>query len=366
MTDQFYYNAYSGLAWAYNKKKNKEPEVAYQYILIAGKYLSSNEQADVPFYYLIDKSYILKNLKRYDEVLDNLYQAEKLLTEQQKHDNDWNYLIVLSLRASVYFAQGHFESAYQLASNYIQRFVTVQTHENVKAIQDVRLKFESEQADLQKKILEKQRSMQNIKLSTSQAQNQVHQRYVWLSGILVLLLVFGVVRLVRGQKRLLYLSRIDGLTGIANRHRLEQLGELEFADAHHQKRTFCVLMIDIDNFKRINDQFGHKVGDEVLIKLSQLVIEGLREGEHFGRYGGEEFLLILSNTDINKGVMIAERLRSAVNEYHWQAQHCPNITVSIGVACFKPLLDHCFSDLIKRADELMYQAKNTGRNRVCG
>jgi diguanylate cyclase (GGDEF)-like protein len=123
-------------------------------------------------------------------------------------------------------------------------------------------------------------------------------------------------------------------------------------------------MIDIDHFKTINDRHGHLAGDAVLMQLAQIFREALRSIDIAGRYGGEEFLVILGQTGIRKAVMTAERIRSAVEQHEFIHQNLRlHVTISAGVAEITPA-DDSEKSLIGRADHALYKAKGAGRNRV--
>jgi diguanylate cyclase (GGDEF)-like protein len=124
-------------------------------------------------------------------------------------------------------------------------------------------------------------------------------------------------------------------------------------------------MLDIDHFKAINDRFSHTVGDEVLRKLARSLRQQLRDVDLSARFGGEEFVLLLPDTDAPGARQVAEKVRLAVEEGTWGTVH-PElaVTVSVGVAMLAPGDDA--TDLLARADAMLYRAKQSGRNRVCG
>lgn len=161
------------------------------------------------------------------------------------------------------------------------------------------------------------------------------------------------------------LSMKDPLTHLANRrYGLERL-EQEWALAHrHQEKTLSVLMIDIDRFKRINDQFGHDQGDSVLKLVAGILDRAVRTGDLPCRLGGEEFLVICPDTDLKAAKSLAERIREFIQQ---DSLPLPSgrmqVTVSIGVSEFQPGMA-CPAELVRRSDEAMYMAKNSGRNRV--
>jgi diguanylate cyclase (GGDEF)-like protein/PAS domain S-box-containing protein len=158
----------------------------------------------------------------------------------------------------------------------------------------------------------------------------------------------------------------DFLTSIANRRHLIDNAEREFARARRYDHPLSVLMLDIDRFKRINDTFGHPVGDEVVKAMAQLCKEALREIDHLGRMGGEEFAILLPETVGEEAARVAERIRQAVEAFVVDIDGLtPGIsfTVSIGVACLI-LKDQGFDQMLMRADRALYKAKQAGRNCV--
>lgn len=159
------------------------------------------------------------------------------------------------------------------------------------------------------------------------------------------------------------LATTDALTQVWNRRHLLTLGQQEFHRAKRYHRDLSVLMIDIDYFKKINDSYGHTVGDKLLTTLAQTILKSMRSVDHFGRFGGEEFLVFLPETDGQAAVHVAERIREiAANLVISSSETDVSVTVSIGIATYTK--DLTTETLIKRADEALYQAKNQGRNRV--
>lgn len=160
------------------------------------------------------------------------------------------------------------------------------------------------------------------------------------------------------------LSSTDRLTGLYNRGHWE--GSLKAAYARHQRygNALSLVMLDIDHFKRVNDTYGHQAGDQVIVQVAALLHEHVRESDVAGRYGGEEFGVVLSDTDQAGARIFAERLRQAVEallvQYNGQDIR---FTISLGVADLStPANDH--AELIARADQALYTSKKTGRNRV--
>jgi diguanylate cyclase (GGDEF)-like protein len=124
-------------------------------------------------------------------------------------------------------------------------------------------------------------------------------------------------------------------------------------------------MLDVDNFKAINDTFGHKVGDDVLRDIARLGLNTMRITDCFGRFGGEEFICLLPETPQEQAFDIAERLRVIIQDHQWDYKNLEKVTASIGVASYRKEHTDSFLKLLKDADITMYQAKSQGRNRVC-
>lgn len=153
----------------------------------------------------------------------------------------------------------------------------------------------------------------------------------------------------------------DHLTGLANRRRFERQLEREVTRTLRYGHPFCLLLLDIDHFKTVNDTYGHDVGDEAIRRLANSLQAGTRGIDLAARIGGEEFAIILPETDFNNGVDVAERLRLAIKATEIpQVRH---ITASFGVAEF-PLCAQTGRELIAAADAAMYEAKRGGRDRV--
>jgi two-component system cell cycle response regulator len=156
----------------------------------------------------------------------------------------------------------------------------------------------------------------------------------------------------------------DGLTNLANRKQLDTVLSEELPRAQRHGRHLSLLMIDIDHFKKINDTFGHLTGDSVLRGLATALTKRLRPNDKLGRFGGEEFCLVLPETSLSSAVRIAEDLRSIVAHQTFAAEGQEiHVTVSMGAAAATPTMT--VEQLYKAADEMLYKAKASGRNRVC-
>lgn len=160
------------------------------------------------------------------------------------------------------------------------------------------------------------------------------------------------------------LAKTDELTGISNRRNFYFLAEREFNLANRSKRNFALLILDIDRFKTINDTYGHPIGDEVIKYVAQECTRNLRQEDLCARWGGEEFVIFMSESDLSEAIIVANRIRDNVENQPLQINSGNvNLTVSIGVSVYHQQ-DENLDKTISRADKALYQAKKTGRNKV--
>jgi len=184
-------------------------------------------------------------------------------------------------------------------------------------------------------------------------------------------MVAGIVFDVTEQKRmeqlladqnqqLLELSRVDFLTKVFNRRALYEKLEYEISRSERYLYPFSILMVDIDYFKKVNDTYGHLTGDRILVQVAEMIGNTIRKTDIFGRYGGEEFLLILPEIDRQSGIVVAEKIRKSIQD----ATFAENIkiTASLGLVEYKH--GTSIDDLVNAADSMLYAAKKNGRNRV--
>jgi two-component system cell cycle response regulator len=156
----------------------------------------------------------------------------------------------------------------------------------------------------------------------------------------------------------------DGLTTLYNHQHFYTRIEEEFSRATRYGTPLSCLFFDIDNFKNVNDQYGHVCGDEVLRQIGRMLTNLIRESDIAARYGGEEFVILLPNASAEGALDLSERLRAAIGEIDVSQMDGKNITVSIGIATYVGGNMQSYEQLIRLADKAMYQSKNAGKNRV--
>lgn len=181
----------------------------------------------------------------------------------------------------------------------------------------------------------------------------------------VLLVLFLIFRFYEGSRseafaELARISTIDKLTGIYNRAKLDDMLEQHMELMGRSEQPLSIMLLDLDHFKVVNDQFGHLQGDKVLQEVTKVIKRAIRKTDQFGRWGGEEFMLICPNTNAENAAFLAEKLRVAVQDYDWQL--ALPITMSIGITEITERQSSV--QALQAADKALYLAKNNGRNRV--
>lgn len=175
-------------------------------------------------------------------------------------------------------------------------------------------------------------------------------------------------RLAAANLELQKLSSLDGLTGVANRRRFDEILRQEWHRAMRHSTSLSLILLDIDYFKRFNDTYGHQSGDDCLRRVAQaLEKSACRLTDTLARYGGEEFVAILPETGAKGAVNVAEQMRRCIQELripHKASDVDEHVTISVGVATMVPERDHNEEDLIAAADKALYTAKESGRNQV--
>ena len=192
---------------------------------------------------------------------------------------------------------------------------------------------------------------------------------VAILGFLVYLCILAMKRWTERESLYLEMSTTDGLTRLSNRNFFINRGQEEIARTREQtlpsSPSLACIMIDLDHFKQINDTWGHHAGDQVLIAASKVMMRNARKTDEVGRYGGEEFAMLLPGTSLKRAAQIAERIRRKISDMNVIVDGSNiEVTASFGVACFPSTDIDNMEDLLKAADKALYEAKETGRNKV--
>lgn len=165
---------------------------------------------------------------------------------------------------------------------------------------------------------------------------------------------------ITDKKRIEELSITDSLTKLSNRLKIDEILEKQVEIFYRYKTPFSIILFDLDNFKMTNDTFGHDVGDYALKTVAKIVKENIRKTDEVGRWGGEEFIVICSNTKSDNSYILAENIRKAIENYTFKK--IGKLTVSLGVTEFNK--SDNINTLFKRVDKCLYDAKKTGKNKT--
>jgi len=220
--------------------------------------------------------------------------------------------------------------------------------------------------DLDNKVLQQNLEIKELNLINTQEEKQFIYYSLILVSIFVLSLLGFILYLLKIQRKFKIYARTDGLTGIANRRFILELGTQLLIKAKPPELPLSILLFDIDNFKQINDEQGHHVGDKAIKLIVKSAKTCLRKVDKIGRIGGDEFLLLLPETKAEEAKNIAERIRADVEKSTQQAFNDLNLKekISVSIGIIPAGVDDSLEGLIIRADEALYQAKNLGRNVV--
>lgn len=222
--------------------------------------------------------------------------------------------------------------------------------ESAAALKDLSGSYEDLKADYEE-----------IKTAYEELAGATYDSFVDMNNLMI-----SRLRAEMARKRAELMSTTDYLTGVLNRRAFENQLEAEINRSKRESRPLGLILCDIDNFKVINDTYGHQIGDLVLKKIAMLLVRKRRSYDFIGRYGGEEFVLCLPGAKNEEVLKIAERLRLAVEQHHIPVPgfHHVNVSASFGVATLIQDGEDDLLSLIRRADEALYQAKAAGKNCV--
>ena len=328
--------------------------VAEQYLLLVTQALLKNKATD--------KGNDGENSR---DIIVLLEQATKLsaqIFEPQLHQP--NFLQLHLILAENYAQQGQFDLAYLEKKSYLKKYHSYRKEKRLAMIASLEQSFEVNDKKASNSLLASQNQLKVRRVAEVQDQKATQQYNFTLiiSTAIVFMLLF--FRQLRIRNKLIRLTRTDALTGLANRSALYEHGEHMVASFSSQPEELSVLLLDLDHFKKINDNFGHHAGDKTLKVISQLVKETMRSRDVFYRLGGEEFVAILPFADCNKAKAIAMRINEKIARHDFSSLiHQSKVTVSIGVATMAPN-QLTFEQVLHCADLAMYQAKELGRNSV--
>ena len=307
---------------------------------------------------LLQRGVALRLASRLGESVQALQQAQRIFAQADSRNE---LAQVYDALAQTHAAAGDWHAAYQRGSDFkaeSDRLLRLQLDQRFATL---KIEFDTAAKDREYALLQRENRATEQALVHEQRANQLKVVVIGLAAVLLLALALMVLRQYRTSRAMHSLALTDELTGLPNRRAV--LARLQALLAGADPRC-AVLLADLDHFKRINDEHGHLVGDEVLKLIAARLTEAVREPVSVGRLGGEEFLVVLPDTDLESARQVAERIRENVASIDPLRTQIPvPLTISLGVAATRGEGDSV-SDMLRRADAALYDAKRSGRNRV--
>lgn len=277
--------------------------------------------------------------------------------------NNPRYMLWLKRAWSTTLADaGMHQQAYQrlLEANQLQEALNSQAKQQRESL--LRYQFDTALQDEKNNQLKAENQLSAQQVAVLESAQRWQYIAIGLFIVLALIALFYAISQIQRNRQLHRLAMTDELTQVANRRSILWFAEQSRLKAIAQQHHWCLLLIDIDYFKQCNDSFGHDAGDQVLVQVAAAMKSLLRTGDRVGRTGGEEFLLVLPDTELEAATAIAERLRQVVAQLTFAPYRDVKITISIGVTEAGRQED--VREAMSRADAALYQAKSQGRNRV--
>ncbi|HET9475408.1 MAG TPA: diguanylate cyclase [Steroidobacteraceae bacterium] len=268
------------------------------------------------------------------------------------------------LRSRAHAAVGNYPAAFNDQGEFLRRMREQGTLDRIREVAQLRVQFEYDQEKQKNMLLEKDAKLAEERLNSQRRTTQL----VAIAGLTGLVTAFFLGYALLSNRRhraeLIRLAERDELTGLLNRRAIVRKAVELLSRAREAKGTLIIGLIDLDHFKSINDRFGHAVGDQLLQRLATALRTSLHTREVFGRYGGEEFLVLFPDTTLEQARMSSERLRATLRDQHLRVDDQDvTVTLSLGLASYESG-DVLFDQVARRADIALYVAKTQGRDRV--
>jgi diguanylate cyclase (GGDEF)-like protein len=268
------------------------------------------------------------------------------------------------LRSRAHSALGNFAAAFNDQGEFLRRMREQGTLDRIREVAQLRVQFENDQEKQKIALLEKDKKLAEERLNSQTRTTQL----VAIAGLMGLaaafVLGYALLSNRRHRAELIRLAERDELTGLLNRRAIVRKAVELLSRARESKGTLVIGLIDLDHFKSINDRFGHAVGDQLLQRLAVALRTALHTREVFGRYGGEEFLVLFPDTTMEQAKQASEKLRLALRDQKLRVdEQDVTVTLSLGLASYE-VGDVLFDQVARRADIALYVAKTQGRDRV--
>ncbi len=295
-----------------------------------------------------------------DEAIKLLSKAEPLLESVNSSYSEQRYFSVL---ASAMFESKNYKQAYLALKEVLREQDRLDELEQKEQVQKYRIQFDSELKESQNRSLEIENQYNLARLKQQQEMQVLWAIILFLSAFVLITVVWLLLRQVKHRNRFRDMALLDDLTQAPNRRAILTVANIVFKRAIKNNSNVTVCLIDLDNFKRINDSLGHEVGDNVLIAFAKACDQSIRRQDSFGRYGGEEWLLLLKEVSPEEIKTVFERIKKIINETKIDGLPADYfLSFSMGCAQLDKSKDSDIRALIKRADNMLYHAKQGGRD----
>ncbi|MCU8018785.1 GGDEF domain-containing protein [Shewanella sp. SM72] len=353
---------------AYSLIKLNRLNEAEKYLIEADTVINEKDLTDYSFMKLFMAD-IKFQQSRYKEALTELEQGEKAFRTLQ---NNRGLTQLLQLKSNIYVAMNDLSAAY----GALQEFVTLTKKVDGNSLShhttELKVKFDTSRIESENQRLIENQNLKEQELALLEKNKSLQHIILLLAGFILTIVSIFAYKQVHRNLQLQVIALTDYLTKLPNRRHIYAQAAKYFQQALKHQSPFSVIIFDADHFKKINDNFGHELGDRALMTIANAGRALSGNKDLVGRIGGEEFLILLPNTDATRALALAHQLQNHISCL--SAQNLPaelKLTVSAGVATLEPqnntedaYQDKDFATLLKRADNALYEAKNAGRNCV--
>lgn len=353
---------------AYSLIKLNRLNEAEKYLIEADTVINEKDLTDYSFMKLFMAD-IKFQQSRYKEALTELEQGEKAFRTLQ---NNRGLTQLLQLKSNIYVAMNDLSAAY----GALQEFVTLTKKVDGNSLShhttELKVKFDTSRIESENQRLIENQNLKEQELALLEKNKSLQHIILLLAGFILTIVSIFAYKQVHRNRQLQVIALTDYLTKLPNRRHIYAQAAKYFQQALKHQSPFSVIIFDADHFKKINDNFGHELGDRALMTIANAGRALSGNKDLVGRIGGEEFLILLPNTDATGALALAHQLQNHISRL--SAQNLPaelKLTVSAGVATLEPqnntedaYQDKDFATLLKRADNALYEAKNAGRNCV--
>lgn len=339
---------------------------AINHIEESEKWLGDVENIETKIKWYIAKVDTLTRLGKIDEaeiIADNIRASKYFNYKSIDRENQAEFVHLLS---EIESAKGYYTDALETYKAFHELHLENEKMKSNILFREVREKYLSDEKDKEISTMEHRLAIEKLNATNKEREVFFQRMMTSLCLVLVILTLYAFIKQTIIKRKLSLMIHKDSLTSVYNRHSLMEKGIECFNKRKENNSNLSVILLDVDNFKYINDNYGHAVGDDVLKEIAKIGDDSTRDGDWFGRLGGEEFVAILPSANAREAVVVAERIRKSIYENDWNSLGLEHqVSASIGVASDDSLSVKGFNELLNIADKEMYKAKKSGKNKVC-